>query len=96
MFFRETTGDPEVVAIHRRVQTQARTALGRILAGEPGADRLAGSADAERIEMAAEVMRSGLTGLAVWWTDHPHVPRAEIVATAINVLWVGFERIWGE
>jgi AcrR family transcriptional regulator len=96
MFFRETTGDPEVVAIHRRVQDQARAALGRVLGGEPGAGRLAGSADAERLEMAAEVMRSGLTGLAIWWTDHPHVPRAEIVATAINVLWVGFERVWGE
>jgi hypothetical protein len=42
--------------------------------------------------MAAEVIRSGMTGLAIWWNDHPHVPREQIVATAVNVLWVGFER----
>jgi AcrR family transcriptional regulator len=95
MFFRETTGEPEVVAIHRRIQDQARAALAAILGSEPGAERLAGAGDAERLEMAAEVMRSGLTGLAIWWTDHPHVPREEIVATAVNVLWVGFERVWG-
>jgi hypothetical protein len=45
--------------------------------------------------MAAEVMRAGLAGLAVWWSEHPHVPREQVVTTAVNVLWVGFERIRG-
>jgi hypothetical protein len=39
------------------------------------------------------VMRAGLAGLAIWWSDHPHVPRERIVATAVNVLWIGFERV---
>ena len=39
--------------------------------------------------MAAVVMRSGLTGLAVWWLDHPEVTREQIVATAVNVIWIG-------
>ena len=43
--------------------------------------------------MAAELIRSGLTGLALWWQDHPEVTREQIVATALNVLWVGFERL---
>jgi len=43
--------------------------------------------------MAAELIRSGLTGLALWWQDHPDVPRSQIVATAMNVLWIGFERL---
>jgi hypothetical protein len=43
--------------------------------------------------MAAEVIRAGLTGLAIWWSEHPHVPREQIVATAINTLWIGFERV---
>jgi hypothetical protein len=38
-------------------------------------------------------MRAGLTGLAVWWLDHPEVPREQIVATAVNVIWIGFERV---
>jgi AcrR family transcriptional regulator len=37
MFFHETTGDPEIQAIHREVQAQARAALGTILGREPGA-----------------------------------------------------------
>jgi hypothetical protein len=43
--------------------------------------------------MAAELMRAGLAGLAIWWNDHPEVPREQIVATAINVLWIGLERV---
>lgn len=93
MFFRETTGEPAVQAIHREVQAEAGVALGAILAREPGSENIAGSADAEALEMAAEVMRSGLAGLALWWSEHPHVSRQQIVATAVNVIWIGFERV---
>jgi AcrR family transcriptional regulator len=93
MFFNETTGDPEVEAIHREVKAQGAAALGAILGREPGAERIAGSADSEALEMAAEVIRAGLTGLAIWWSEHPHVPREQIVATAVNAVWIGFERV---
>jgi AcrR family transcriptional regulator len=93
MFFQETTGDPAIQAIHRQVQAQARAALGVILAREPGADKIAGTADQQSLEMAAEVIRAGLTGLAIWWSEHPRVPRERIVATAINAIWIGFERV---
>jgi AcrR family transcriptional regulator len=93
MFFRETTGDPDAVAIHQRVRAESQAALGQILGAVEGAQNLAGSGDALALEMAAEVMRSGLTGLAIWWTEHPEVPREQIVATAVNVIWIGFERI---
>lgn len=93
MFFHETTGIPEIRRIHEQVQAQARAALGEILGSEPGADRIAGSPDAEALEMAAEVIRAGLTGLAIWWSEHPHVPRERIVATAINAVWIGLERV---
>ena len=86
MFFRETTGDPEAIAIHRRVQAESQVSLGEILGGEQTGEQLG-------LEMAAVVMRSGLTGLAVWWLDHPEVPREQIVATAVNVIWIGFERV---
>src|SRR5688572_16170431 len=92
MYFRETTGVPEVMAFHRELHAQARAALGALLAREPGSERLAGSDDTEALEMAAEVIRSGLTGLAVWWNDHPDVPREQIVATAVAVLWTGLDR----
>ncbi|MGH2967932.1 MAG: TetR/AcrR family transcriptional regulator, partial [Solirubrobacteraceae bacterium] len=93
MFFRETSGEPEVQAVHRRIQDQGRAALGRILGAQPGAASIAGAADQRSLEMAAEVIRAGLTGLAIWWSEHPEVPREQIVETAVNVLWVGFERV---
>jgi AcrR family transcriptional regulator len=93
MFFTETTGDPEAEAIHKEVQAQAVEALGAILGREEGAENIAGSGDPRMLEMAAEVIRGGLTGLAIWWSEHPDVPREQIVATAVNVLWIGFERV---
>lgn len=93
MFFREATGDAEAEIAHREVQAQARVALGVLLASEPGAEKLAGSAEQESIEMAAEIMRAGLTGLALWWHEHRHITREQIVTAALNVLWIGFERV---
>jgi AcrR family transcriptional regulator len=80
MLFRDTSGDPEAAAVHRSVLDGSRAMLAPLVPGIPG-------------EMAAELVRSALTGLALWWQDHPQVPRSEIVATAMNVLWLGFERL---
>jgi AcrR family transcriptional regulator len=91
MLFRETTGEPEVQAEHRRVQAEARASLAPLLAAQPGADQVA--VDPRALEMAVELIRSGLTGLALWWHEHRDVPREQIVATAMNVLWIGFERL---
>jgi hypothetical protein len=93
IFFLEPTGDPEIQAIHREVQAHARASLGAILGREPGGEQTAGSPDPQAVEMAAEVIRAGLIGLAIWWTDHPEVTREAIVATAVNVLWIGFDRV---
>ncbi len=93
MYFRDPTGVPAVQAFHAAIHAQGRAALGAILGREQGAQHIAGGADAEALEMAAEVMRAGLAGLALWWGEHPHVPREQIARTAVNVLWVGFERV---
>jgi AcrR family transcriptional regulator len=92
MYFQDPTGDPEVRKVHAEVTGPARAALGAILGEEPGGANIAG-ADELSLEMAAEVIRAGLTGLAIWWLDHPEVPRERIVETAINAIWVGFERV---
>lgn len=92
LFLAEPTGDVEAEAVHHQVRAQSQAALGAIL-GET--TRWAGAADPLANEMAAEVMRSGLAGLAVWWSDHPDVPREQIVATAVNMLWIGLDRLRG-
>jgi len=85
LFFRETTGDPEVQAFHREVQAQARAALVSVLA------RVTGGGDETSLEMAVEVVRSGLTGLAIWWYEHPDVPRERVVDAALAVVWLGLK-----
>ena len=94
VFFRETSGDPAAEAAHREIQGQARVALGVVLGREPGAaERLGGQ---QALEMAAETMRSGLAGLAVWWSEHPATPRERVVEVALAVVWTGLAAVVDE
>lgn len=93
MLFRDTTGDPELKAIQEDVAARSRAEILPLFAREPGAAGLSGAVADEGLEMAWVVMRGVLQGLAIWWRDHPHVPREQIVATAVNALWFGFERV---
>lgn len=93
MLFRDTSGDPEVAALHEAVAAGSRAAVMQLFAAEPGATRLGGSGDAVGLEMSWVILRGVLQGLAVWWSDHPEVPREQVVATAMNGLWLGLERV---
>jgi len=90
MLFRDTTGDPELTAAHRAILDASRAEilplLSRVLRPDlPGHDAIA-------LELAWETFRSALQGLALWWYEHPDVPRQTIVAGAMNSTWIGFER----
>jgi AcrR family transcriptional regulator len=74
MYFRDTS--------HRDIQQQGTRMLATILAQQPGWED-AGEAE---LEMATEVMRTGLIGLALWWQEHPDVTRAAVVAAAMRAL----------
>jgi AcrR family transcriptional regulator len=87
MLFQETTGDAAAAAAHREVLAGSRAMLAPLVGELPGGGEFA------NLEMVAELIRSGLIGLALWWQDHPDVPRSEIVDVAVNVLWLGFERL---
>lgn len=91
VLFRYST-DPEIEAVHAEVAAHSREAILPLFAAEPGAENVAGSIADEGIEMVWVVLRGVLQGLAVWWSEHPEVPRERIVATAMNSLWIGFER----
>ena len=91
VLFRYST-DPEIEAVHAEVAARSREAILPLFAAEPGAENLAGSVEDEGIEMVWVVLRGVLQGLAVWWSEHPGVPRERVVATAMNALWIGFER----
>jgi AcrR family transcriptional regulator len=93
MFFRETTGIPEVRRIHRDIAADANRALAEILGGLAGATHLQAQGAPPALAMVSEVIRGGLTELAIWWSEHPEIQREQIVATAMNTVWIGFERV---
>lgn len=95
MLFRQGGGDQAAEAAHAEVAAGSSAAVMALFAAEPGAENLAGALDQEGIEMAWVVFRGILQGLAIWWVDHPEVPRERVVGTAMNALWLGFERVSG-
>lgn len=92
MLFREPSGAPEAEAVHAEVAAASRARVMELFAAEPGAGELTFSLAAEGMEMTWVVLRGVLQGLALWWVEHPEVPRERVVATAMNSLWIGFER----
>jgi AcrR family transcriptional regulator len=94
VLFRYST-DPEIEAVHAEVAASSREAILPLFAAVPGAENIAGSVADEGIEMVWVVLRGVLQGLAVWWSEHPEVPRERVVTTAMNALWLGFERARG-
>lgn len=80
MYFRDTE--------HRDIQQQGVTMLAALLATVPGFE----DAEQSTLEMATEVMRTGLIGLALWWQDHPDVSRARVVDAAMRALSMGSAR----
>lgn len=93
LLFRETTGDPEIAAMHAEVAAASRAAVMPLATAEPGLLDLAGGAGEEAVDMVWEILRGVLQNLAIWWYEHPEVPRERVVAAAMNGLWVGFERV---
>lgn len=80
MLLQDATGDPDIQALQhelRRRQRAADVALLREFAPQlPEAE----------LEPLGEIIRSSLTGLALWWLDSPTVPRATVVAAVLRVM----------
>jgi len=81
LLFRDTTGDPEVQEFYRQNHAAARAANVALLRAEPELQ-----IPEDRLEPLAELMRSATTGLAVWWGEHPEVPRVTIVDVTVDLL----------
>jgi len=76
LLFRDVTGDPEIEAFHDSMRASARTANAEVLR------RLAPSDDPVDVEILAELIRAATVGLALWWIEHPEVPRSQLVRIA--------------
>ena len=80
MLFRDHSGDEEIQAVRRRVSLRAREVLAGFIAAR-AQDRM----PREQIEPTAELLSSGLAGLALWWIDHPELAKPVLVDVAARV-----------
>jgi len=83
MPLRDTTGDPEVQALHAELQGRQRAADVALL-GEHAPHLPA--AELEPLGVLGEIIRASLTGLALWWLDHPETPGSTLVAAMHRVV----------
>lgn len=75
LLFRDVSGLPELEERHRRMRGQARQVISRLLVEQAGVACAAAPA-------TAEFLRAAIVGLAMWWLEHPDVPREEVVELA--------------
>jgi AcrR family transcriptional regulator len=80
MLFRDSSGDDEIRERRRGVSLRARQVLAGFIAERAGSRIPAG-----QVQPLAEVLRSGLAGLALWWIDHPDVPKPVVAAVAARI-----------
>lgn len=77
MLFRDFSGDEEIRELRARVSRTARRLIAEFIAAHAGS-----RIPPEQVEPTAELLTSGLAGLALWWIDHPDVPKSVIVEAA--------------
>jgi AcrR family transcriptional regulator len=80
LLFQDVTGDAEIKDLQRELRRRQRAADVAMLRefGPP-------LPEAE-LEPLGEIIRSSLTGLALWRLDNPGVPRAVVVAAMVRML----------
>lgn len=92
LLFTDTTGDPAIAATHRAIQDDSRAQLLPMAAAVLPTDATAGRHD---IELTWEALRGAMQSLAIWWHDHPEVPREHLVEATLRTVWMGLERAIG-
>jgi AcrR family transcriptional regulator len=75
------------LALEERANAALATALGvdhRLFDHHPQ--------QARQLEMLAELVKSAVLGLASWWFRHQDVPRGQLVARTVALVWPAIER----
>jgi len=80
MLFRDSSGDEEIQALRVRVSRRAREVMAAFVAEWAGP-----GIPPDQVEPTAELLRTGLAGLALWWIDHPDVPKSVVADTATRL-----------
>jgi AcrR family transcriptional regulator len=80
MLFRDHSGDEEIRAFRTDVSLRAREVMAGFITAVPGP-----ALPQEQVQPTAEVLTSGLAGLALWWIDHPDTPKPVLVEVAARI-----------
>jgi AcrR family transcriptional regulator len=80
MLFRDASGDDDLRRRRLEVSARAREVMAGFVAAVGGA-----RVPADQVEPTAELLTSGLAGLALWWIEHPDVPKQTVVDTAARL-----------
>ena len=80
MLFRDSSGDDEIQRLRREVSLRARQVIAAFIAEQAGPQM-----PAEQVEPTAELLTSGLAGLALWWIDNPEIPQPVLVEVAARM-----------
>ena len=80
MLFRDATGDAEIVALQRELRGRQRAADMALLR------EFAPHLPEAELEPLGEIIRSSLTGLGMWWLEHPGTPREVVVAAMVRMI----------
>ena len=94
MLFRDAV-EPDVAEIVASVQRQAAAAVAGLIATEPRTPmpEVDPERDRQAIEMIGQQLSGAVQSLAIWWGDHPDVPREVLVDSVMNFAWIGLERL---
>jgi AcrR family transcriptional regulator len=79
MLFQDVTGDEDIKALQRELRRRQRAADVALLR------EFAPELPECELEPLGEIIRSSLTGLALWWLANPDVPRAAPVAAVLRM-----------
>jgi len=89
--------NPELGASLRRLREQVTEVFAVVLASyyEPEGDAAALSKEEvlTQARLTVPLLMGALQGLMSWWLEHPEVPRAKVEAKAVDVGWLGLDRI---
>jgi AcrR family transcriptional regulator len=94
MLFRDAV-EPEVAEVVASLQRQAAAAVAGLIATEPRTTNPDEKPERHRqaIDMLGQQLTGAVQSLAIWWGDHPDVPREVLVDSVMNFAWVGLERL---
>ena len=93
MLFRDAV-EPEVAESLRRLGQQAAVAVADLIAREPRKRREDDEElEAEGLERFGALLTGAVQSRALWWDEHPKVPRERLVARVMEFAWLGFERL---